>query len=53
VRDDLTDSRHAARRNLVSYGLVALIPLAVIVALLVLAAMATNSAAATGGCGGG
>jgi hypothetical protein len=39
------------RRKLVGYGLIALFPLAVITAALVLAAMA--SAAATGGCGGG
>jgi|HubBroStandDraft_3_1064219.scaffolds.fasta_scaffold1245275_1 hypothetical protein len=39
------------RRKLVGYGLMALFPVAVIVAVFVLAAMA--SAAATGGCGGG
>jgi hypothetical protein len=40
-------------RKLAGYGLVLLFPLAVLTAVVVLAAMASASAAVTGGCGGG
>jgi hypothetical protein len=40
-------------RSSVATVLLALIPVSVITAVLVLIAMATNAASATGGCGGG
>jgi hypothetical protein len=40
-------------RKLVGYGLMTLLPFALLTALIVLAAMSANAASATGGCGGG
>jgi hypothetical protein len=40
-------------RKLIGYGLLTLLPFALLTAVIVLAAMAANAASATGGCGGG
>jgi|HubBroStandDraft_4_1064222.scaffolds.fasta_scaffold4233847_1 hypothetical protein len=40
-------------RKLIGYGLLMLVPFAVLTAVIVLVAMAANAASATGGCGGG
>ncbi len=40
-------------RKLIGYGLLMLLPFALLTAVIVLAAMAASAASATGGCGGG
>jgi hypothetical protein len=51
MTDDVSEMQGG--RSAVASVLLALIPVSVIIALIVLIGMATNVASATGGCGGG